>query len=104
MADPTRGGRPGETIVGLNPLITDDTIWHCLTLAACYQLAQSILKIARFCASKKGRIGGGWRVSAQGARCTWQLPWLAVENWSVLAGPFLPLLAQTGSETTSLSL
>jgi len=22
-----------------NPLTTDDAIWHCLTLAACYQLA-----------------------------------------------------------------
>ena len=35
----------------------------------------------RFCASKKGGIGGGGRVSARGAvhmvPCTWQLPWLA---------------------------
>ena len=39
------GGRPGETVVGLNPLITNDAIWHRLTLVACYQLAQSVLKI-----------------------------------------------------------
>ena len=48
-----------------------------------------------FCASKKGRVGGGGRVSARGAvhmaaalavvggfllgvPCTWRLPWLAV--------------------------
>ena len=36
-----------------------------------------------------------------GVPCTWQLPWLAVEKpWSALAGPFLTLLAQTGSGTT----
>ena len=54
----------------------------------------------RFCASEKGGIGGGGRVSARGAvhmatalagcrkalvvqrgvPCTWQLPWLAVER------------------------
>ena len=28
-----------------NPLTTDDAIWCRLTLVACYQLAQSILKI-----------------------------------------------------------
>ena len=29
----------------LNPWTTDDTFWHPLTLAACYWLAQSILKM-----------------------------------------------------------
>ena len=29
----------------LNPLITNDAKWCRLTLAACYQLAQSVLKI-----------------------------------------------------------
>ena len=38
-----------------------------------------------------------------GVPCTWQLPWLAVvKPWSALAGPFLTLLAQTGSGTTPL--
>ena len=31
--------------------------------------------------------------------CTWQLPWLAKEqSWSALAGPFLTLLTQIGTE------
>ena len=58
----------------------------------------------RFCASKKGRVGevGGFQ---HGVLCTWQLPWVAVENlWLALAGPFLTLLAQTGSGTTPLPL
>ena len=58
----------------------------------------------RFCASKKGGIGGmgGFQL---GVPCTWQLPWLAVEKpWSALAGPSLTLLAQTGSGTTPLPL
>ena len=47
----------------------------------------------RFCASKKGGIGeGGW-VSAQGA-IHMAAAWLAVEEpWLALAGPFLTLLA-----------
>ena len=43
----------------LNPLITNNTIWCRLTLAACYQLSQSVFK--------KGGIGKGRRVSARGA-------------------------------------
>ena len=41
----------------LNPLTTDDAIWRHLTLAACYQLAQSVLKIG-FALAKKGEVGG----------------------------------------------
>ena len=48
----------------LNPLTTDDECTRHATLAACYQLAQSILKIG-FALAKK--IGGGGQVSAQGA-------------------------------------
>ena len=46
----------------------------------------------RFCASKKGGMGevGGFH---HGVPCTWELPWLAIEQlWSALAGPFLTLL------------
>ena len=87
----------------VNPLITNDSIWHCLTLAAGYQLAQSVGAI-RFEDSKKGGIGGGGWVHP-GVLCTWQLPWLArKEPWSAVAGPFLALLAQTGSGTTPLAL
>jgi len=38
----------------LNPLTTDDAIWHRLTLAACYQLAQSVLKIGFALVKKVG--------------------------------------------------
>ena len=50
----------------LNPLTTDDAFWRCLTLAACYQLAQSVLKIGFALAKKSGIGGGGW-VSVRGA-------------------------------------
>ena len=49
----------------INPLSTDDAIWHRLTLAAFYQLAHCFED--RFCARKKGRIGGGGWVSVRGA-------------------------------------
>ena len=50
----------------------------------------------RFCASKKGGIGGGGWVHPE-LPCTWQLPWLAVEKpWLALAWPFLSFLTQTG--------
>ena len=57
-----------------------------------------------FCTSKKGGIGGGGWVH-RGVPCTWQLPWLAREEpWSLVAGSFFTLLAQTGSGTTPLAL
>ena len=37
-----------------NPLTTDDTKWRRLTLAACYQLMQSVLKIVFVLAKKVG--------------------------------------------------
>ena len=44
----------------LNPLTTDDAIWHRLTLAACYQLAQSVLKLGIALAKRwdRGRWAG----------------------------------------------
>ena len=42
-----------------NPLTTDDTVWHHLTLAACCQLAQLVLKIGFAIAKKVHGIGGG---------------------------------------------
>ena len=38
----------------VNPLTTDDAIWRRLTLAACYQLAQSVLKMGFMLAKKVG--------------------------------------------------
>jgi len=37
-----------------NPLTIDDAIWHHVTLATCYQLAQSVLKIGFALAKKVG--------------------------------------------------
>ena len=37
-----------------NPLTTDDAIWHRLSLAACYQLVQFVLKIGFALAKKAG--------------------------------------------------
>ena len=39
---------------GVNPLTTDDTFWDCQTLATCYQLAQSVLKIGSALAERVG--------------------------------------------------
>jgi len=76
-----------------NPLTTDDECTRHATLAACYQSAQSVLKIG----------GGGW-VHPE-LLCTWQLPWLAVEKpWSAPAWPFLSLLTQTGVDKAPLPL
>ena len=47
-----------------NHLTTNDAIWRRLTLAACYQLMQFVLK--RGFALTKSGIGGGGRVSAWG--------------------------------------
>ena len=44
----------------LQPLTIDDAFWRCLTLAACYQLAQFVLKIGF--ALSKGWIGGGGHI------------------------------------------
>ena len=41
----TLWGSKNRSKVTLDPLTTDDTVWRRLTLAACYQLAQSVLKI-----------------------------------------------------------
>ena len=47
-------------VKGLNqPIATGNKCTHHVTLAACYQLVQSVLK--RVWARKKGGIGGGVR-------------------------------------------
>ena len=43
-----------QVVDTFNPLITDYTIWRRLTLAACYQLAQSVLMIGFALAKKAG--------------------------------------------------
>ena len=58
----------------------------------------------RFCASKKGGIGGGGWVSARDAVHLAAALAGCRKPWSALAGPFLTLLAQTGPGTTPLPL
>ena len=83
-----------------NPLTTDDAFWRCLTLAARYQLAQSVLKI------NSERVGQG-----EVGGCTplddsaWQLSLLAVEKpWSKPGGPFVCFPAQIGIENAPFTL
>ena len=91
-----------ENNVGVNPLTTDDAFWRRQTLAACYQLAQPVLKIGFALAERmgQGEVGG----------CTplgiaWWLLQLAVEKlWSVLGRPFVCFLAQTGIENAPFAL
>ena len=81
-----------------NPLTTDDAFWCCLTLAARYQVVQSILKIA------SERVGqgevGGCTLLADSA---WWLLQLAVP-WSMPGGPIGCFLAKTGVENAPFTL
>ena len=77
----------------INPLTTNDTLWHHLTMAACYQLAQSILNIGSALAERvgQGEVGGCTPL----ADSAWRLLQLAVEKpWSAPGGPFVRFLAQ----------
>ena len=61
--------------VSFNPLTIDDTFWRCLTLAACYQLAQSVLKKGSVLAERlgQGEVSGFaplW-VIVHGGCCSW---------------------------------
>ena len=64
---------------------TDDECTCHATLAACYQLAQSVLKV---CASEKGGLGEVTGHSND-MPCTWWMSWLAVESMTSVA-PNLP--------------
>ena len=67
---------------------TDDECTRHATLTACYQLAQSVLKIGSALAERvgQGEVGG----HSHDMPCTWRLSWLAVEKpCSALAWPFL---------------
>ena len=90
----------------INPLTTDDTFWRHLTLAACYQLAQSVLKIGSALAELErvgqGEVGGCTPLGDS----SWWLLQLAVEKpWSVPAGwAFVCFLAQTGIENAPFTV
>ena len=87
----------------INLLTTDDAFWRRLTLAACYQLAQSIFKIGFALAERvgQGEVGGCTPLGDS----AWRLLQLAVEKpWSVPGGPFVCFLAQAGVESVPFTL
>ena len=82
-------------VLDVNPLTTDDAFWHRLTSAACYQLAQSVLKIGSALAERvgQGEVGGCTPL----ADSAWRLLQVVVEMpWSAPGGPFVCFPAQTG--------
>ena len=72
-------------------------------MAACYQLAQSILKIDFALAERVGRgeVGGCTTLADSAWR---QLQLHVEEPWSMLCRPFVCLLAQTGIENGPIIL
>ena len=86
-----------------NPLSTNDAYSSHGNLAACYQLAQSVLKIGSALAERvgQGEVGGSTAL----ADSAWWLLQLAIEKaWSVLDGPFFCFLVQTGVENGPFTL
>ena len=74
-----------------NPLPTNDAIWRRQILAACYQLAQSVLKIGSALAERvgQGEVGGCTAL----ADSAWRRLQLPVEKpWSMPGGPFVCFL------------
>ena len=91
------------TAIVFNPLTTDDAYWCCQFLAACYRLAQSVLKIGSTLAERvgQGEVGGCTPL----ADSAWWLLQLAVNKpWSMLSGPFVYFLAQMGVENAPFTL
>ena len=87
---------------GLNPLTTDDAFSRQF-LSACYQLAQSVLKIGSAIAERvgQGEVGG----CTPQADSAWRLLQLAVEKaWPMLGGPFACFLVQMGVENAPFTL
>ena len=81
----------------INPLPTDDTFWRRQILAACYQLAQSILKIGSVLADRVGQWEVGGSTALPDSAC-WRLQLPVEKPWSMTGGPFVCFLAQTGVE------
>ena len=74
-------------------------------MVACYQLAQSMLKIGSTLATREwvrqGEVGGCTAL----ADSAWRLLQLAVEKpWLMPGRPFVCLLAQTGVENAPFTL
>ena len=87
----------------LNPLTTNDTFWRCQIFAACYQLAQSILKIGSALAERVGQ-GEVGRCTDLADSAWWRLQLPFEKPWSMPGGPFVCFLAQTGIENVTFPL
>ena len=87
----------------INPLTTNDNYSRHRNSAACYQLAQFVLKIGSELAERMGRGEvGGCHPEGDSA---WRLLQLAVEKpWSMPGGPLFCFLAQMGLENTPFPL
>ena len=87
----------------LNLLPTDDALWHRHILAACYQLAQSVLKIGSALAERvgQGEVGGSTTLPDS---AWWQLQLLVEKPWSMMGGTFVCFLAQAGVENVPFTL
>ena len=85
------------------PLTTNDEYSRHRKMAACYQLAQSVLKIGFVLAERvgQGEVGGYTAL----ADIAWQLLQLAIE-WaqSALGGPLFCFLVQTSVENGPFTL
>ena len=81
----------------INLLPTDDAFWRRQILAACYQLAQSLLKIGSALAERVGQaeVGGS---TALPDSAWWRLQLPVEKPWSLTGGPFVYFLARTGVE------
>ena len=91
------------SILFINPLTTNDAFWRHQILAACYQLAQSILKIGSALAERVGQGEVGWCTAlVDSAWLRLQLP--LEMRWSMLGGPFVCFLAQTGVQNVPFTL
>ena len=77
-----------------------------MTLATCYQLAQSVLKIGSVLAERVGQGEvGECTPLGDSAMSAWWLLQLAVEKpWSAPGGPFICCLALTGVENAPFTL
>ena len=87
----------------INPLTTNDDYSRHRNSAACYQLAQSVLKIGSALAERvgQGEVGGCTAL----ADSAWRLLQLAIEwAWSALDGLFFCFLVQTGVENGTFTL
>ena len=89
--------------MSINPLTTNDENSRHRNPAACYQLAQSVLKIGSALAERVGqeKVGGCTAL----ADSAWWLLQLAIERaWSALDGPFFCFLVQMSIENSPFTL